>query len=492
MTTRAERGSTSPTGVGAPQDHPNDWNQIDWRKCEQEVQRLQARIAKATDEGRWNRARALQRLLTHSFSAKALAVKRVTSNSGRRTPGVDGRIWSTPASKMKAVANLRHRGYRPMPLRRVYIPKANGKERPLGIPTMADRAMQALWQAALLPIAESTADPNSYGFRPKRSTADAMMACFIALSRKTSAAWVLEGDIKACFDRISHEWLTENIPMDPSTLRKWLKAGFCEKGQWYPSEAGTPQGGIASPTLANMVLDGLERRVWESSGTSNLERRRAKVHFVRYADDFIVTAATREILEQRVMPTIVAFLAERGLELSPEKTLITHITEGFDFLGQNVRKYGGKLLIKPARKSIKSLMLKVRRIIDQGKSAKQANIIGQLNPLLRGWAMYHRHMVSSFAFNWIDHMVWDRLWRWAKRRHPNKGLRWIKDRYFEEYEGRKWTFSDVHDRKNPSEATRLFNLSSVKIKRHVKIHAKANPFHPDWAAYFAQRNQKAA
>jgi RNA-directed DNA polymerase len=492
MTTKAATGSVLPAGVGASQTYPNDWNQIDWRKCEQEVQRLQARIAKATDEGRWGKVRALQRLLTRSFSAKALAVKRVTSNSGKRTAGVDGRTWSTPASKMQAVANLRHRGYRPMPLRRVYIPKANGKERPLGIPTMADRAMQALWQTALLPIAESKADPNSYGFRPKRSTADAMMACFTALCRKTSAAWILEGDIKACFDQISHDWLIDNVPMEQATLRKWLKAGFCEKGQWFPSEAGTPQGGIASPTLANMVLDGLEQRVWESSGTSDAERRKAKVHFVRYADDFIVTAARREILEQRVMPVIVAFLAERGLTLSPEKTLITHITEGFDFLGQNVRKYGGKLMIKPARKSIKALMQKVSRIIDQGKSAKQANIMHQLNPLLRGWAMYHRHMVSSFIFNWIDHRVWDKLWRWAKRRHPNKGRYWIKDRYFEDYKGRKWTFSDISEQKDPLNATRIFNLSSVKIKRHVKIQAKANPFHSDWAEYFAQRNKQAA
>ena len=222
-----------------------EWHQIDWSKCHSNVRRLQARIVKATKEGRWGKVKALQHLLTHSLSGKALAVKRVTENQGKRTPGVDRVTWSTPGAKSKAVASLRQRGYRPQPLRRVYIPKANGKRRPLGIPTMKDRAMQALYLLALEPVAETTADSNSYGFRPERSCADAIQACFNAVRRQVSAQWILEGDIKGCFDNISHEWLLENIPTNKTILRKWLKAGFIEEKTLFPTDTGTPQGGLS-------------------------------------------------------------------------------------------------------------------------------------------------------------------------------------------------------------------------------------------------------
>lgn len=440
--------------------------------------------------GRWNKVQALQRILTRSFYAKVLAVKRVTSNRGKRTAGVDGQLWSTPKSKMTAVRQMRHRGYRPQPLRRIYIPKANGKTRPLGIPTMADRAMQALWLMALLPVAETTADPNSYGFRPKRSTADAIEQAFCSLAKRDCAQWVLEGDIRACFDQISHDWLLANIPMDKSVLRKWLKAGFCESGEWFPTVAGTPQGGIASPTLANMVLDGLERIVASAVGKTGYQRRAAKAHVVRYADDFIVTSSNRDILEQQVKPAIESFLAERGLTLAPEKTLITHIDLGFDFLGQNVRKYDDKLLIKPARKSVKALLQKVSVIIKEEKAATQAKVIVRLNPILRGWGMYHRHVVATDTFSHIDYMVWTKLWRWARRRHPNKGMHWIKNRYFERQGCRDWIFACANSPDNLTYRPILFTLSSIGIKRHVKIQGAANPFHPDWSGYFDQRSRR--
>src|SRR5271169_218220 len=263
------------------------WEQIDWAKCERQVGRLQARIVKATREGRWGKVQTLQRLLTHSFSGKALAVKRVTENQGRRTPGVDSVSWTTPAARLKAIGSLQRRGYRPLPLRRVHIPKANGKLRPLGIPTMKDRAMQALYLLALLPVAETTADPNSYGFRPKRSTADAISQCFIVLSHKTSAQWVLEGDIRGCFDNISHAWMLDHISTDKEVLRKWLKAGFMENRTLFPTEEGTPQGGIISPTAANLTLDGLERLLKETFRKKVMQGKvhSPKVNFVRYADD---------------------------------------------------------------------------------------------------------------------------------------------------------------------------------------------------------------
>ena len=249
--------------VGASFHGTIDWHSIDWAKCNQEVRRLQTRIVKATREGRHGKVKALQWMLTHSVSGKALAVKRVTENQGKKTPGVDGETWSTPVDKSQAVLSLKRHGYKPMPLKRIYIPKSNGKKRPLGIPTMKDRAMQALYLLALEPISETTADGRSFGFRPKRSTADAIGQSFTALAKETSAQWILEGDIKGCFDNISHDWLLDNVPMDCKILKAWLKAGYMEKRQLFPTEAGTPQGGIISPVLTNLALDGLEAQLKE-------------------------------------------------------------------------------------------------------------------------------------------------------------------------------------------------------------------------------------
>src|SRR5258707_1467458 len=247
--------------AGASFHGVTDWHDIDWASVSHNVRRLQARIVKATKEGRWGKVKALQRLLTHSFSGKALAVRRVTENQGKNTPGVDKVTWNTPQKKLNAIYSLRQRDYRPQPLRRIYIPKKNGKKRPLGIPCMRCRAMQALYLLALDPVAETTADPNSYGFRPGRSTADAIEQCFIALGKQFSPQWILEGDIKGCFDAISHEWLLTHIPMEKAMLRKWLKAGYMEQRILYPTEPGTPQGGIISPVLANITLDGLEHAI---------------------------------------------------------------------------------------------------------------------------------------------------------------------------------------------------------------------------------------
>jgi RNA-directed DNA polymerase len=265
--------------TGAPSTQYKTWNSIDWSLVKQRVWRLQVRIAKATREGKHGKAKSLQWILTHSYYGKLLAIKRVTSNSGRKTPGVDGILWKTDKQKIEAAHSLKRSGYRPLPLRRVLIPKSDGKSmRPLGIPSMRCRAYQALHLLALEPVAETLSDRNSYGFRPKRSCADAIEKCFKSLSKKGASTYVLEGDIKACFDEISHEWLLKNIPMDRRILGKWLKCGAINNGNFFPTNKGTPQGGIISPTLLNLTLSGLEQRIAEATV------RRDRVHLAVYAD----------------------------------------------------------------------------------------------------------------------------------------------------------------------------------------------------------------
>ncbi len=337
----------------------SQWNSIDWKKVEEHINRLQTRIAKAVKNNKWSLVKRLQYLLTHSYYAKLLSVKTITQNKGKRTAGIDGETWSPPEAKMKAALSLTDKKYVAKPLRRVYIEKPGSKKkRPLGIPTMYDRAMQALYALALSPIAETIGDKRSFGFRKFRSAQDACEKTFSNLCHKCSPEWILEGDIKGCFDNINQQWLIENILMNKSILKQFLKAGYVYDHMLFQTDAGTPQGGIISPILANLTLDGIEELLNDKyhtgkNGTiSQGQASKHKVNYLRYADDFIVTAKTEEIAKE-VKELIKEFLKDRGLELSDEKTLITHINDGFDFLGWNFRKYNGKLLVKPSAKSIK-------------------------------------------------------------------------------------------------------------------------------------------
>ena len=469
---------------------PMRWNLIDWEKVERHVNGLQTKIAQAQSEGKKEQVRKLQRLLVHSRDARLLAVRRVTSNKGKNTPGVDGALWNTPAKKLKAALSLTDKGYKAQPLRRVNIPKKGkkGKTRPLGIPTMHDRAMQALYALALEPVAEVTADRHSYGFRKGRSAQDASAQLFNVLSKKESARWVVEGDIKGCFDHISHEWLMENVPMDKKVLRQFLKAGYMQQGAWNATEEGTPQGGIISPILANMALDGIDDLLDEryhktrSGRKDNSLAAKTKVNLTRYADDFVITAKT-EVIAEEVRDLVAKHLSERGLELSEEKTLITHIDDGFDFLGWNFRKYKGKLIIKPSKESVNSFLRDVHRtILRQCGSWAQEDLIRILTPKIRGFAAYHRHICASKTFATVDNCIYRMLYRWAKRRHPNKSGRWRDLKYWTRVGSRRYIFGKAD--------CYLPCMRWQHIVRHPVLRCGENPYvNP---LYFEKRKRQLA
>jgi len=342
---------------------------------------------------------------------------------------------------------------------------------------MYDRAMQALYKLALAPVAETRADRNSYGFREGRSCADAVAAAFNALSKPNSGTWIFEGDITGCFDNIAKTWLMENIPVEKRILRQWLDAGYVEKGITYPTKKGTPQGGIISPTLANMTLDGLEKAVHDAVP------RRSRVNFIRYADDFIITGKSKTILENNVLPAVKKFLQARGLTLSLEKTKITYIKHGFSFLGQTFRKQGNTLHIIPSKEGVLALIRKVGILIRKYTSAPMIILIKKLNEVLRGWANYHRHVVSSEVFRRVDNYIYEQLWRMVRRRHSNKSKKWLSKKYWRTA-GKKGVFAIIVRYKNKFKLYQVIRTGTIKMRRYRKIKADANPYLPEFGRYF--------
>ena len=419
--TRTQKGMAQPNHVHRPgtESLATLWSVIDWGKVRRQVEQAQCAIAEAAAKRDLATIEELQEALVHSLLARMLAVHTVSQNRGSRTAGIDGERWTTQEEGFAGVFAIETDEYRSCPLRRIYIPKSTGDElRPISIPTLDDRVVQTLYALALQPVAETWADRCSFGFQRGRSAKDACAYVRYCLGRRSSPGWVLEGDIRSCFDTISHEWLCRNIPMNKKVLTEVLKAGYLEHGDVYPTEAGVPQGGPLSPFLANMALDGME-------GLLNTAFKRKKVHLARYADDFIVTADT-EATAHNVMDTITGFLAERGMALSDEKTKITRVSDGFDFLGWHFRKIGGELVVAPTTRSVERVQERIRTTIHALRDSDPDTLIGKLNLIVRSWCSYHNHIQPHETYEALDRFLagelagWSEYARSAGRRVPGE------------------------------------------------------------------------
>jgi RNA-directed DNA polymerase len=456
------------------------WQRISWKDIIREVRRMQAEIVKAEQAGDTQRVRDLQDQLVHSRAAKLLAVRQVTSTGGgRRTPGIDGQLWDTPERKLEAAQQLDPHHYRPQPARRVAIPKEPGYTRPLGILTMKDRAMQALHLLALDPVAETRADPHSYGFRKYRSAADAIARCEEIFHDGEHPWWILNADIERCFEMISHDWLLHNIPLDSNILQGWLTAGYIEQGQVYTPDKGLPQGGILSPTLANMALDGLEPLL---EATAARRRRRKSVYLVRYADDFLVMSPSKRWLSREAQPCIEEFLKSRGMRLSLEKTTIIHLKQGIEFLGFHLRYRRGTLRIEPSKANVEKVLHKIEGTIRAYPDASPTQLIQVLTPIIRGWTEYYKRVEIRALFAELDRRVADRLWQWALVRHPGVLKRRRARQYFVSGPGNLRLFTD-------QAGQTLYCAQAVPLIRYVPIDPACNAYDSTWQPYLQQRHQ---
>jgi len=491
--------------VSQPQT-PCDWNAIDWHHATAHVRRLRQAIFRATKEGNLKKVRGLQRVMLRCWENRVLAVRRVTqTNRGRNTPGVDKVVIKTPEARGQLVDRLgAFEPWKPLPTRRVYINKDNGKQRPLGIPVILDRALQAIVKNALEPFWEAKFEDSSYGFRPGRGCHDAIERTFNLASAKGNRPWVLDADIRGAFDNIDHSKLLEVIGNFPARelVRQWLKAGYVDGGAFHHTDSGTPQGGVISPLLANIALHGMEealgikyidRKAKSRKGLYAHELHPASVGLVRYADDFVVFCRSREEAEQ-ARATLGTWLAERGLTFSEEKTRIVNLEEGFDFLGFNVRRYkvklartGLRLLIRPSKKSLKKHARRLKEVFQECHGKAGVVLCTRIYPVIQGWANYFRTGVAAKAFEKMDDYLFKLQKRWVVRQHPNKTWRWRRKRYWGKCKYRKaddqWVFQD-HGVHMPKHAW-------TPIKRHQLVRRFASWDDPDLEGYWDKRMKRA-
>jgi RNA-directed DNA polymerase len=476
-------------------ERTTEWQKVNWRKANSVVRNLRLRIFRATKQGNLKKVRSLQKLLMRNYSNTLVSVRRVTqTNKGKRSAGVDKLVVKTPKSRGLLVDILtKFIPWKPYPTKRVYIPKSNGAKRPLGIPSIIDRCLQAIVKNALEPFWEAKFEGISYGFRPGRSQHDAIGKIYLIACPHRAKKWVVDADIKGCFDNINHEHLMKAIGNFPSRklIHQWLKAGHMEDGAFYDSEAGTPQGGIISPLLANISLHGMEKALgvkFNNRGESVGNRQ-----IVRYADDFVVFCKTKEDAEKTVV-ILESWLQERGLNLSKEKTRITHLSEGFDFLGFNIRQYkvnntetGWKLLIKPSTEALQRIRDKLRQTWLNCKGHSVKAVINKLNPIVRGQANYYRIGVSSKAFSGLDDFMFKRETRYANWMHPKKNNEWKKHRYWGKLNldrEDRWVFGDKRS------GQYLFKFSWFDIQRHELVKGASSPDDPELKNYWGNRNRK--
>lgn len=473
-----------------------EWHSINWRKLERSVYKLQKRIYQASARGDVKAYRRLQKTLMKSWSARALAVRRVTQdNQGKKTAGVDGVKSLTPKQRLELTGNL-NLGTKVSPTRRVWIPKPGTEEkRPLGIPTMKDRALQALVKLALEPEWEARFEPNSYGFRPGRSCHDAIEAIYLVIKQKPK--YVLDADIAKCFDRINQEALLTKLNTFPAIrrqIRAWLKAGVMDGKQLFPTSEGTPQGGVISPLLANIALHGMEERVKQYAETLptrsgyGKDSNRNSLSLIRYADDFVIFHKDVTVVK-RCKEIISEWLQGMGLELKPSKTRLAHTLiqyeqekPGFDFLGFTIQQFpvgkyhskqGFKTIITPSKQKQKVHYDQIASVIEANKAAPQAALIDHLNPIIRGWANYYATVVSKVAYSEMDYLMYQKLRAWAKRRHPNKSGEWVSRRYWQSIGGDNWVFATKKEGLTP---LRLIKHDSTPIVRHVKVKGESTPY----------------